>query len=65
VAGSGGKQPGDPAKAARAIADAVDAGAPQLRLPLGADAIQGIRAKLARVAADVDGTEKVAADTAY
>jgi NAD(P)-dependent dehydrogenase (short-subunit alcohol dehydrogenase family) len=65
AAGSGGKQPGDPAQAARAIADAVAAGAPTLRLPLGADAVQGIRAKLARVAEDVDRTEKVAVATAY
>jgi hypothetical protein len=38
----------------------VQAGAPTLRLPLGADAVAGIRAKLAEVAADVDATEKVA-----
>jgi NAD(P)-dependent dehydrogenase (short-subunit alcohol dehydrogenase family) len=62
---SGGSQPGDPAKAARAIADAVDAGSPTLRLPLGADAVNGIRAKLARVATDVDASEKVAIDTAF
>jgi NAD(P)-dependent dehydrogenase (short-subunit alcohol dehydrogenase family) len=55
-----GAQDGDPVKAAKAIADAVQAGAPTLRLPLGADAVAGIRAKLAEVAADVDATEKVA-----
>lgn len=60
-----GTQGGDPAKAARAIVDTVAAGAPSLRLPLGADATKGIRAKLAQVAADVDATEKIAADTAY
>lgn len=60
-----GKQPGDPAKAARAIVDAVAAGAPNLRLPLGADAVAGIREKLARVTADVDRTEAVAKATAY
>ncbi len=65
AASSGGVQPGDPAKAARAIADAVYSGAPNLRLPLGADAVKGIRDKLARVAADVDGTEKVASGTAF
>ena len=65
AAASAGTQPGDPAKAARAIADAVDAGAPNLRLPLGADAVQGIRAKLARVTADVDATEKVASSTVF
>jgi len=62
---SEGQQAGDPAKAARAIADAVDAGAPSLRLPLGADAVQSIRAKLARVTADVDQTESVAVATTF
>jgi NAD(P)-dependent dehydrogenase (short-subunit alcohol dehydrogenase family) len=60
---SDGAQEGDPAKAARAIVDAVAAGAPTLRLPLGADAVTNIRRKLAAVAADVDATEAVAAAT--
>jgi NAD(P)-dependent dehydrogenase (short-subunit alcohol dehydrogenase family) len=62
---SQGKQPGDPVKAARAIVDAVNAGAPNLRLPLGADAVQNIRTKLAQVTADVDQTESVAKATAF
>ena len=65
VAKQAGVQPGDPAKAAKAIADAVAAGAPTLRLPLGADAVQGIREKLAAVAADVDRTESLAVATAF
>jgi NAD(P)-dependent dehydrogenase (short-subunit alcohol dehydrogenase family) len=65
AAQSDGSQAGDPAKAAKAIADAVAAGAPSLRLPLGADAVESIRAKLARVAADVDRTESVAVATAF
>lgn len=60
-----GAQVGDPARAARAIFDAVADGAPTLRLPLGGDAVDGIRAKLARIAADVDRTERTARDTAY
>jgi NAD(P)-dependent dehydrogenase (short-subunit alcohol dehydrogenase family) len=60
-----GKQAGDPAKAASAIFDAVTAGAPNLRLPLGADAVAGIRAKLALLAADVEQTEAVANATAF
>jgi NAD(P)-dependent dehydrogenase (short-subunit alcohol dehydrogenase family) len=64
VAQNSGTQAGDPAKAAVAIADAVDAGAPNLRLPLGPDAVDGIRAKLAEVAADVDASEAVARATA-
>jgi NAD(P)-dependent dehydrogenase (short-subunit alcohol dehydrogenase family) len=59
-----GEQAGDPVKAARAIADAVAAGAPTLRLPLGADAVEAIRQKLSEVAADVDANESVAVATA-
>jgi NAD(P)-dependent dehydrogenase (short-subunit alcohol dehydrogenase family) len=62
---SAGEQAGDPAKAARAIIDTVQAGTPHLRLPLGADAVQGIREKLARIAADVDAAETLAVATAY
>jgi NAD(P)-dependent dehydrogenase (short-subunit alcohol dehydrogenase family) len=60
-----GTQAGDPAKAARAIIEAVDAGAPNLRLPLGADAVSAIRAKLAQVTNDVNSTEQVALATAF
>jgi hypothetical protein len=60
-----GAQAGDPAKAARAIIDAVNAGAPNLRLPLGADAISAIRAKLAQVTTDVNSTERVAISTSF
>jgi NAD(P)-dependent dehydrogenase (short-subunit alcohol dehydrogenase family) len=59
-----GAQGGDPLKAAKAIVDAVDAGAPTLRLPLGADAVQAIREKVLRLTADVDRTEHVARATA-
>lgn len=58
-------QGGDPAKAAKAILDAVAAGAPNLRLPLGEDAVQSIRAKLDQIAADVAQTEAVAKATAF
>jgi NAD(P)-dependent dehydrogenase (short-subunit alcohol dehydrogenase family) len=62
-----GAQPGDPKKAARAIIDTVrvqEDGSVPLRLPLGADAVAGIREKLAFIAADVDRTEHVAVATA-
>jgi NAD(P)-dependent dehydrogenase (short-subunit alcohol dehydrogenase family) len=65
AAGLDGEQAGDPVKAAKAIAAAVEAGAPQLRLPLGADAVSGIRAKLAEVEADVTASESVARATAF
>lgn len=44
-----GLQPGDPAKAAAAIADAVMADAPPFRLPLGVDALERVETKLRRV----------------
>jgi NAD(P)-dependent dehydrogenase (short-subunit alcohol dehydrogenase family) len=60
-----GNQAGDPQKAARAIVDAALAAETPLRLPLGPDAVDGIRAKLAQVASDVDRTEAVARSTSY
>ena len=60
-----GAQGGDPAKAAKAIVDAVNAGAPTLRLPLGADAVGAIREKVLRLTADVDRTEHVARATTF
>ena len=65
VIAQAGKQVGDPAKAATAIADYVAAGMPSLRLPLGADAVAGIRAKLALVTKDLDATEAIAAATTF
>lgn len=41
-----GRQPGDPARAARAIVKAVEAADPPRRLPLGTMALERIRAKL-------------------
>lgn len=60
-----GTQPGDPAKAARAILTAIEADAAPLRLPLGADAVDLIAAHLDRTRADLDAWEKIARDTAY
>lgn len=65
VAGAHGEQAGDPAKAARAIVDAVLTATPRLRLPLGADAVGGIREKLTEVAADVEASEAVASTTGF
>jgi len=62
VAEQDGKQPGDPHKAALAIVDAVGSDDPPLRLPLGADAITGIRQKLALIEADVARGEKIATE---
>ncbi|MCG5434092.1 oxidoreductase [Mycobacterium sp. MYCO198283] len=52
-----GNQPGDPARAAAAMAAVVDADDPPLRLLLGSDALGGIRARLDRLRAEVDANE--------
>jgi NAD(P)-dependent dehydrogenase (short-subunit alcohol dehydrogenase family) len=60
-----GVQPGDPEKAARAIADAVCAGSAPLRLPLGADAVAAIRRQLELRLENVEQTAGVAEATAF
>jgi NAD(P)-dependent dehydrogenase (short-subunit alcohol dehydrogenase family) len=59
-----GQQPGDPVKAAHAIATALDADRPPLRLVLGADAIGNIRRRLASIAEELENWEHVGAATA-
>ena len=68
VTQTAGEQVGDPVKAARAIFEVVTASqaeAGPLRLPLGDDAVDLIRAKLSAIAADVDRTEPIARATAF
>ncbi|MFL6118420.1 oxidoreductase [Actinophytocola sp.] len=52
-----GRQPGDPARAAAAIAAVVDMDTPPLRLLLGSDALAGARAHLDRMRREIDGNE--------
>jgi hypothetical protein len=59
-----GSQPGDPRKAAAAVITALDAGEPPLRLALGADAVDAIRAKHEQLRADLDRWEALSRDTA-
>ncbi|HEV7758453.1 MAG TPA: SDR family NAD(P)-dependent oxidoreductase, partial [Acidimicrobiales bacterium] len=59
-----GTQPGDPAKAARAIVQVVGADRQPLRLALGQDAVEAIRAKHARLRHDLDTWEALSLDTA-
>ena len=54
VAGMDGSQPGDPAKAASAILEALDAPVPPRRLALGADAVEHIGAALDARRAELD-----------
>ncbi|HEV7707443.1 MAG TPA: SDR family NAD(P)-dependent oxidoreductase [Asanoa sp.] len=62
--GTHGTQPGDPAKAARAILAALDAPDPPLRLALGADAVESIGAVLAEQTAELAKWAAVSRDTA-
>ena len=64
VATAGGSQPGDPAKAARAILTAIESREPPLRLALGEDAIGNIRRRLASLNAELDRWAPVGSDTA-
>jgi len=59
-----GVQPGDPAKAASAVAKALEAEVTPLRLQLGADSIGAIRAHAEQLLKDLNAWERVGADTA-
>jgi NAD(P)-dependent dehydrogenase (short-subunit alcohol dehydrogenase family) len=52
-------QPGDPAKAAQAVFQAIGSGTPPLRLALGNDAVDGIRAHAEAVLKDLADWETV------
>ncbi|MFI7347316.1 oxidoreductase [Streptomyces sp. NPDC049936] len=52
-----GRQPGDPVRAAAAIAAAVDQKVPPLRLLLGSDALGGARARIERLQSEIDANE--------
>ena len=59
-----GAQPGDPAKAARAVASALEANVTPLRLQLGADSIGAVRAHAERLLEDLATWERVGTETA-
>ncbi len=63
VSNGDGSQPGDPAKAAAAIRTALAAERTPLRLPLGGDAIDGIRAHLATVGEELTAWEPLSRST--
>lgn len=64
IKGIDGTQPGDPAKAAQAILTAVDDESAPLRLPLGDDAVDGIRKHATGILADLTEWETRARDVA-
>ena len=59
----GGSQPGDPAKAARAILTAMSSAEPPLRLVLGGDAIDRIRQRLGHLQEELTEWEELGRDT--
>jgi NAD(P)-dependent dehydrogenase (short-subunit alcohol dehydrogenase family) len=63
VDGMDGAQPGDPAKAAKAILEALDSDDPPLRLALGNDAVDSIRGPHERLRTDLDRWEKLSRTT--
>jgi NAD(P)-dependent dehydrogenase (short-subunit alcohol dehydrogenase family) len=58
-----GTQPGDPAKAATAILEVLDADAAPLRLALGRDAVEAIREKHASLRRDLETWEAISLGT--
>jgi NAD(P)-dependent dehydrogenase (short-subunit alcohol dehydrogenase family) len=65
VSNGDGSQPGDPAKAAAAILTALAAERTPLRLPLGGDAVDGIRAHLATVGEEITVWEPLSRSTNF
>lgn len=59
-----GAQPGDPAKAAHAVVQALEADVTPLRLQLGADSIGAVRAHAEQLLKDLATWERVGTDTA-
>jgi len=65
IRGYSGKQPGDPAKAAAAIVQAVESPNPPLRLLLGNYALKAARGKLETLRRDFDAWAEVTADADF
>jgi hypothetical protein len=65
VEGGDGSQPGDPAKAAALILQALDAEETPLRLPLGDDGVSAVLGHLDQVRAEIAVWEKQARATAF
>ncbi|MDT0614562.1 SDR family NAD(P)-dependent oxidoreductase [Streptomyces lancefieldiae] len=65
VSGGDGSQPGDPAKAAALILDALAAEHTPLRLPLGDDGVGAVLGHLDQVRADVEAWEKRSRATGF
>ena len=59
------KQPGNPASAAKVIIQIAEMSDPPLRLPLGADALQAIRQKIASQLHDLEEWETLITSTSF
>jgi len=60
-----GKQPNDPARFGPALCALVDADHPPLRLPLGVEAVERIRAKMSSIEADLDRWQTLSFSTKF
>lgn len=63
--GFNGKQAGDPARAAQVLLALVNMDEPPLRLPLGPDALQGIRGKLKQVELEIAYNQDLTLSTSF
>ena len=60
-----GKQPGDPAKAAKVLLDLIDEDDPPVHLVLGDDALKVVRAKISALSREIDAWESVSKSTGF
>jgi NAD(P)-dependent dehydrogenase (short-subunit alcohol dehydrogenase family) len=60
-----GNQPGDPAKAARALLTVIEAKNPPVHLLLGADAVKNVGDKLAALRSEIEAWEQVSTSTNF
>ncbi|MFM0063757.1 oxidoreductase [Paraburkholderia aspalathi] len=60
-----GKQPGDPAKAAKVLLDLIDEDVPPVHLVLGDDALRVVRDKISALGREIDAWESVSKSTGF
>ena len=65
IAGSNGKQPGNPAQAVEAIRALITMSVPPLRLQLGSDAVKLVENKLDRVRAELEANRETSLSTDF
>ena len=60
-----GKQPGDPAKAAKVLLDLIDEDVPPVHLVLGDDALRVVRDKISALSREIDAWDSVSKSTGF